>query len=96
MENNVTISTQLSEASLSAIEQIVDKLLKARLSEQRQAALLSPAEACKLFQPAISVRTLTRWTQDGHIKDHRIGGRIWYKYDEVVESAKRLKKFNVR
>lgn len=93
MENNVTISTQLSPESLSAIEQIVDKVLKAQQAQQQQAQLLSPAEVCKLFQPAISKVTLHTWTKAGRLKSYSIGGRVFYKHGEVIEAAKEVKRY---
>lgn len=93
MENEITISTQLSPESLAAIEQIVDKVVRLRQAEKLQAQLLSPAEVCKLFQPAISRPTLIKWTDDGLIPVQKIGGRVWYKYSDVIEAGSKLKRY---
>jgi hypothetical protein len=55
--------------------------------------LLSASEACKLFIPAISRLTLIRWTKADYLKEHRIGGRVYYKQSEVIDAAKHLQKY---
>lgn len=55
--------------------------------------LLSASEACKLFVPAISRLTLIRWTKADYLKEHRIGGRVYYKQSEIISSAKHLQKY---
>ncbi|MBS1599509.1 MAG: helix-turn-helix domain-containing protein [Bacteroidetes bacterium] len=71
-----------------ATESILQKQNK-ELSEK----LLSPSEACKLFQPSISKVTLDSWARKGLIKKHAIGGRVYFKYTEVMEALKSLKKY---
>jgi hypothetical protein len=56
--------------------------------------LLSPKEACQLFQPKISLPTLAKWEKDGRIPCHRLGGRIYYKKSEVIGSLETLKKYS--
>lgn len=41
--------------------------------------LLSPKEACNLFQPAVSRPTLTSWTSRGLVPVQKIGGTVFYK-----------------
>ena len=55
--------------------------------------LLSASEACKLFVPSISRLTLIRWTKADHLKEYRIGGRVYYKQSEIIEAAKHLEKY---
>lgn len=61
--------------------------------EAQEERLLSAGEACKLFVPAISRLTLIRWTKADYLKEHRIGGRVYYRQSEVIESAKHLEKY---
>ena len=61
--------------------------------EAQDERLLSATEACKLFIPAISRLTLIRWTKADYLKEHRIGGRVYYKQSEIIESAKHLEKY---
>ena len=61
--------------------------------EAQEEKLLSATEACKVFVPTISRLTLIRWTQADYLKEHRIGGRVYYKHSEIIESAKHLEKY---
>jgi hypothetical protein len=56
--------------------------------------LYSPAEACKLFQPSISVQTLKKWTDAGLIPMQRLGGRIFYRYGNIVTAGANLNKYS--
>lgn len=76
------------------LQEVVDNSLQKQTQQTIEAGLLSPAETCKIFNPAISKVTLHSWTKDGLIPVHRIGGRIFYKHAEVIEAAKRIKKFD--
>jgi len=58
--------------------------------------LITGNEACQCFVPAISRLTLRNWTDAGKVKSYRIGGRVYYKRSEVIESAKHLKKFDYK
>lgn len=82
------------EALRTMFQEIVDTSLQKQVKKEIQSELLSPAQTCKIFNPAISKVTLNAWTKDGLIPVHRIGGRIFYKYDEVIEAAQRIKKFD--
>lgn len=55
--------------------------------------LLSTEEARKVWQPAISKVTLHRWTQNGLIPVHRIGGRVYYKRSEIINASKTFNKY---
>ena len=79
------------EDLLQKIRAIVKEEMKHE--EKQEEKLLSTAEACKLFQPAISRVTLHKWTSDGHLKRYDIGSRVYYKKSEILESAKSLKKY---
>lgn len=67
--------------------------LAASKKQDLEERMLSPAETCKLFQPAISKVTLHNWTKEGRLRDYRIGGRVFYKYSEVISSLTTLKKY---
>jgi hypothetical protein len=42
---------------------------------------------------AITKATLTSWTKQGLLQDHRIGGRIFYRQSEILASTKKLSKY---
>lgn len=64
-----------------------------RLNDGKEEKLLSPAKTCEIFEPHISKTTLTSWTQQGFLKEHRIGGRVFYKLSEILEKSKTLSKY---
>jgi hypothetical protein len=55
--------------------------------------LLSRRDAAKLFQPAISLTTLSAWCRDGKLQPHHIGGRVFFKRSEILNAAKILKPY---
>jgi hypothetical protein len=75
-----TVDTRLHEIQNTQINQINEKLLSAN-------------EARQLFQPVVSRVTMQRWTNEGRLKAYHINSRVYYKYTEVIEAAKHLKKY---
>ena len=73
---------------------IVRQEIRTKNEEELQEKFLSPKETCKLFSPKISLVTLDAWAEKGFLNKHYIGGRTYYKYREVVESLKSLKKYS--
>ena len=65
-----------------------------RVISEQEERLLSPAEACKLFKPAITKATLASWTKQGFLQEHRIGGRVFYLQSEIFASTMKLSKYN--
>ncbi len=85
-------------ASVEELHQKIDKLAGKvsaifETKEAQQERLLSATEACKLFVPAISRLTLIRWTKADYLREHRIGGRVYYKQSEVIDGATHLEKY---
>ena len=83
-------------------EQLIDLFRPMIKAEMRQALLeqeeklLSPAETCKLFKPAITKATLAKWTKQGLLQEHRIGGRVFYLQSEILTSTKKLSKYRTK
>jgi hypothetical protein len=95
MNNEQIVLLPISlDALLKKVQEIVTKVLEGNQEDKFQAMLLSPAEACKLFNPKISKVTLHEWTKKGLIPSHRIGGRVFYKVSELIESARPIKKYD--
>ena len=46
--------------------------------------LLSRTEASQILK--VSLPTLWRWTNKGMIKPYYLGGRVYYKHDELINS----------
>ncbi len=78
------------------IEKVSDKVIEKwedRRKKELFEKLLSPEKTCNLFDPKISKVTLHKWTKEGRLQEYRIGGRIYYKYSEVINSLHTLKKY---
>lgn len=73
------------------IKSIFEEVLKEHISELVSTKsdsvgnpLLSRKETAKLL--CISLPTLNEWTKTGILKAHRIGNRVLYKEQEVIEA----------
>ncbi len=84
----------LTKADLKQlIKDAISEAKQEEKSPQQTEELLSPAQAVKVFNPPISKVSLHRWTKEGLIPVHRIGGRIWYKRSEVIAASLTIKKY---
>ncbi|HRP33930.1 MAG TPA: helix-turn-helix domain-containing protein [Agriterribacter sp.] len=77
---------------MDAIEDVLTRLEATQKKESEK--LLSSDEARKLFSPEISKPTLIRWTADGLLNSHRIGGRVFYLQSEILAAVTKLKKYS--
>lgn len=77
---------------LDLLRPMIKEEMRRVISEQEE-RLLSPAESCKLFKPAITKATLASWTKQGFLQEHRIGGRVFYLQSEILASTKKLSKY---
>ena len=89
--NIVLVPVPLNEL-LAQFRAIIKEEIKAE-QKQESEKLISGSEACKLFDPAISIVTLVKWVKDGHLGNYRVGGRIYYKSSEIIEAGKTIKKY---
>lgn len=87
-----------SPISLSDIQAALRQIVKEEISEREKKdsmdTLLSPEEARKLFKPSISRGTLHNWTKEGILTSHPIGGRVWYKYSDILQALGKIKKYS--
>lgn len=93
MASNEIIISGMTAADLVEIFRPMIQDEVKRLKDEQPEKLLSPKETCKMFQPAISLPTLKSWTEQDKLKDHRIGGRVFYKQSEVLASLTTLRKY---
>ncbi|MCA2854702.1 MAG: helix-turn-helix domain-containing protein [Chitinophagaceae bacterium] len=93
MDKNIVLSPIPLPEILDGLRAIVKEEITSEHSKAVGEKLISPAEACKLFNPIISKVTLTAWTKAGHLRDYRLGGRVFYRQSEIIEAAKHLKKY---
>lgn len=98
MENILSQNSQLFivpvEHLSTVLRNIIKEELKANKSNELEEKMLSPKEVCSLFNPKISLVTLSSWESKGYLTKYFIGGRTWYKYSEVVRSLNSLKKYS--
>ena len=86
----------LSPLPLIALKQELREIIREELCIARQQEverMLSAEQACNLFNPKICKATLVNWVRKGHLKQHRIGRRVFYKYSEIIGSLQLLKKY---
>lgn len=75
------------------IEAIVNKAIQDKQKTDLAERLLSPEETCKLFNPTISKVTLHNWERQGRLKKYRMGGRVFFKYSEIMAGLETLKRY---
>lgn len=80
------------------IEDIVKRVETIILDSQRKEITskewLTSKEVCDILK--ISMTTLHDWSQKGLLIKHKIGRRIMFRHDEVLESLKRIESKNGR
>lgn len=91
--DNILLFQVLYKDLLADLGALIEEKLRAASAGQQE-KLLSPAEACKLFEPAISKVTLSKWTNDGLIPLQKIGGRVFYKHTDIIEAGTKLKRYH--
>ncbi len=90
--NQILLSGISAEQLIELLRPMVREEMRRVMSEQEE-KLLSPAETCKLFKPAITKATLTSWTKQGLLQEYRIGGRVFYRQSQVFAAAQNLSKY---
>ena len=90
--NQILLNGISAEQLIESLRPMIKEEVRLVFSEQEE-RLLSPAETCKLFIPAITKATLTAWTDKGWLQEHRIGGRVFYLKSEVLASTLTLGKY---
>lgn len=85
----------LQSLELSDIKKVIEEVLDNKISKlslpknQNTNILLSRKETAKLL--CISLPTLNEWTKTGMVKAHRIGNRVLYKENEVLEALNEVR-----
>ena len=80
---------QLQELIAATVRVELEKIKPSQDEEK----LLSPKEARKVWQPAVSLVTLQKWESDGHLTAHWYGGRKFYRLSEILATAKVLQPY---
>jgi len=82
--NGVNISILFEK--LEKIEKLLGSYLENQPSNKIIPDFISRSEAAKLLK--ITLPTLNEWTKLGRLKSYKIGNRVLYKLDEVIEAVK--------
>lgn len=78
---------------LLSLRQIVQEEIQQSKQKELEEKLLSPKAACQLFQPAISRQTLDSLAKSGTLTKYQLGGKILFKYSELMQSLKTFKRY---
>ena len=89
--DNIILTPVPLDTLLQSFREIIKDEIKAEYLTKLQEKLLSTTEVAKLFK--VSTVTIGSWSDQGLLIKHSIGGRNYYKYSEVMESLKTLKKY---
>ncbi|MBN2660430.1 MAG: hypothetical protein JXR54_04085 [Tannerellaceae bacterium] len=65
----------------------------AKLNEERSPEFVTRKEAMGRLEVK-SEATMINWEKKGYLVPHRIGGRIFYRQDEIVEGMERFTRTN--
>lgn len=65
----------------------------ARYDKERKPEFMTRKEAMKRLEVK-SEATMINWERKGYLHPHRIGGRIFYRHDEVVDAFERFTRIN--
>jgi len=89
----------LTQFELSDIKKIVEEVLEKQLKgfstpEKKELKLLTRKDTSKLL--CISLPTLHEWTKSGIVKAHRIGNRVLYKQEEVIQALNQIQTSKTR
>jgi len=93
MESNFFLSPIPLDQLEAMFQNIVRQEIRLKQTEDLQEKLLSPKETAKLFTPKVSLVTLDSWTAKGFIRKHHIGGRVYYRYKEIIEAIEKIKPY---
>jgi len=84
MENHLVVQLK-SEELFNKIRQIVScQLEKTELDKNIKEELFTRKQTAKFFDVAIS--TIHRWKKEGKINSYGIGGREYYRKEELLQS----------
>jgi excisionase family DNA binding protein len=85
----------LTPVPIGDLMQQVRDIVRAELESHKRAdlkeKLLTPQETAELLR--VSLVTLWQWEKDGRISKHKIGGRVYFKYDQIISSLETLKRY---
>lgn len=94
MYDNLLLSPVPLDRLLHLFREVIRQEIKAEHDEQLQDKLLTTAELCKIFN--VTGVTINSWIKKSLLIKHSKGGRNYFKYSEVMESMKTLKRYKTK
>jgi len=91
-EGIVLFSLPLNEL-IESLRSVVREEITNSQNKELEDKLYSPKEACKLFVPAISRQTLDSISKEGTLTKHHFGGKVFYRYSDIIKATKTFKRY---
>jgi excisionase family DNA binding protein len=88
--NQITLISITLDELKNLIKEAVREELEAR-EQKEDEKMLSVSEVSTLF--GVTKATVYNWTTEGKLSKYKVGGKVFWKYSEVMEAAKQLKKY---
>ena len=86
-------STILQNVSFSELKELISKTIQEQIGKIQEpppkTELITRKEAAEML--GVSLPTLHCWTKDGRIPAYRIGNRVRYKREEVLNSLRKIR-----
>ena len=79
---------------ISQLREVVRQEIISAAAENEAEKMISPAEACKLFNPSITRPTLDKLVNEGKLQKHYVGSRVYFKKSDVFTALKSFKKYD--
>src|SRR5688500_7263273 len=90
----ILISGMTKDEFLSCLRDIVREEIQLTSNRANAAdEFISVKELQILFKPSVSRVTIDSWSSKGLLNKHLIGGRVYFRKSEVLESLTTLKKY---
>mgnify|MGYP006301395529 CR=1 FL=1 len=80
----------LMKVVMDIIRETTDSIL-AKYDEMRSPEFIPRKEAMKMLNVK-TANTMSNWEKKGYLNPHRMGGRIYYRQDELTEAMERLER----
>lgn len=93
MDNTIVLTPVPLDQLVASITASVMSAIRSEQHQQLQEKLLSSKEVAKLFN--VTTVTISSWIGKGLLITHSKGGRNYFKYSEVMDSMKTLKKYKI-
>ena len=80
----------LMKVVMDIIRETTNTIL-AKFDEERSPEFIPRKDAMKMLNVK-TANTMSSWEEKGYLKPHRLGGRIYYRQDELADAAERFRR----